>query len=280
MKQKRSSRLVDMTHYLLNHPHRVVSLTFFTDRYQAAKSSISEDLVIVKESFETQGIGKLETIAGASGGVKYIPFVKQQEAETFLTDLHETLAGDHRLLPGGYLYMTDVLAQPEMVNTFGRLTASIFSDRDIDVVMTMETKGIPLAYGVAAQLNVPVVIVRKSSRVTEGSTVSINYVSGSTKRIQSMVLSRRSLAKGSRVLVIDDFMKAGGTIRGMTSLIQEFDATVAGTAVLVETKEDPKLVHTYLSMLKLSRNGDGTEITVETGNFYNYFEEAHTRGNN
>lgn len=44
----RSERLIDMTQYLLDHPHTLVSLTYFADRYQSAKSSISEDLAIVK----------------------------------------------------------------------------------------------------------------------------------------------------------------------------------------------------------------------------------------
>ena len=56
--------------------------------------------------------------------------------------------------------------------------------------MTIATKGISLAYAVANYLNVPVVIVRRNNKVTEGPTVSINYVSGSTKRIQTMVFRK------------------------------------------------------------------------------------------
>ncbi|MFP3442954.1 phosphoribosyltransferase family protein, partial [Pantoea sp. SIMBA_133] len=78
-----------------------------------------------------------------------------------------------------------------------RLFASVFADRKIDCVMTVATKGIPLAYAAASHLNVPVVIVRRDSKVTEGSTVSINYVSGSSKRIQTMALARRSLKPGA-----------------------------------------------------------------------------------
>lgn len=70
-KLKRSGRLVDMTYYLLQHPHEVISLTRFAERYQSAKSSISEDLVIIKEIFEEEGYGSLLTIPGASGGVKF-----------------------------------------------------------------------------------------------------------------------------------------------------------------------------------------------------------------
>ena len=73
MKWKRSERLVDMTYYLLEHPHQLIPLTYFSDLYNSAKSSISEDLTIVKETFEEKGIGLLVTVPGAAGGVKYIP---------------------------------------------------------------------------------------------------------------------------------------------------------------------------------------------------------------
>ncbi|MFC7394725.1 pur operon repressor [Scopulibacillus cellulosilyticus] len=273
MKLKRSSRLIDMTGYLLQHPHQIVSLSYFSDRYASAKSSISEDLGIVKDNFESQGIGRLETIAGASGGVKYIPFMKRDDAEAFLRLLSEQLSQSDRLLPGGYLYMTDILGQPSYINEIGRMIASVYSNHSIDVVMTMETKGIPLAFAAASQLNVPVIIVRRSIKVTEGSTVSINYVSGSSKRIQTMVLPRRSLTPGSRVLIIDDFMKAGGTMKGMANLLKEFDAEVAGMAVLVETKsEEPKLVDNYLSLLKLSMTEQEEQFIIEQGNYFQYYE--------
>ncbi|MGQ0514934.1 pur operon repressor, partial [Bacillus sp. D-CC] len=69
MKIRRSTRLVDMTYYLLQNPRQLVSLTFFAERYQSAKSSISEDLVIIKQTFEQQGVGTLQTIPGAAGVV-------------------------------------------------------------------------------------------------------------------------------------------------------------------------------------------------------------------
>src|SRR5690625_6518729 len=80
------------------------------------------------------------------------------------------------------LYMSDILGDPVMVREIGHIFATTFSKLNIDVVMTIATKGIPLAYAVASFLNVPVVIVRRDPKVIEGSSVSINYVSGSSKR--------------------------------------------------------------------------------------------------
>lgn len=273
MKIRRSGRLVDMTTYLLDHPRHLVSLSFFADRYGAAKSSISEDLGIIKLTFEQQGIGSLHTVPGAAGGVKFIPHASEEEAREFIAELREQIAKSDRLLPGGYLYLNDILGNPRVVNKIGRLFASVFAERKIDVVMTVATKGISIAYAVASYLDVPVVIVRRDSKVTEGSTVSINYVSGSTKRIQNMVLSRRSLAEGSHVLIIDDFMKAGGTINGMISMLEEFKATVAGIGVLVEAEEDSeeRLVDEYISLVRLSEvNVKEKHIVVEEGNYFKF----------
>lgn len=270
LKFRRSDRLVDMTNYLLEHPRELVSLSFFSERYGSAKSSISEDLGIIKEAFEQRGIGTLQTIPGAAGGVKFYVKVSESEARPYIEELCATIAQPDRLLPGGYLYMMDLLGNPSIVQKAGRLLASAYIDTKIDVVMTVATKGIPLAYAVASQLNVPVVIVRRDSKVTEGSTVSINYVSGSSKRIQTMLLSKRSLEEGSSVLIVDDFMKAGGTINGMISLLVEFNATVAGIAVLVEAeKTEERLVDDYLSLIKLSDvDVKEKKISVSVGNYF------------
>lgn len=280
MKRRRSARLVDMTRHLLQHPNTLVPLSFFCEQYESAKSSISEDLHIIKESLETGGYGTVRTTAGAQGGVTYVPAAGQEEARAVLEDLSKKLEMSERLLPGGYLYMTDILGLPRYVNTIGRLFATVFSPQHVDLVMTMETKGIPLAYSVASQLNVPVVIVRRNAKITEGSTVSINYVSGSQKRIQSMVLSRRSIQPNARVLIIDDFMKAGGTIRGMTSLLNEFEARLAGIGVFVEAKEvDERLVDEYVSLLRLAKTDEKSKkIQVEEGNYFQWYERVKACG--
>ncbi|WP_166245732.1 pur operon repressor [Paenibacillus turpanensis] len=271
-KLKRSARLVEMTQYLLFRPHTLIPLTTFAERYSSAKSSISEDLTIIKEVFEDEGLGELHTIAGAAGGVKFTPKVPKDTALETILRVCERLQQPERILPGGYLYMTDMLGDPRLLNDIGKMFASIFSARDFDVVMTVETKGIPLAYATAAQLNVPVVVVRRDNKVTEGSAVSINYVSGSNKRIQTMSLPRRALAEQSRVLIIDDFMKAGGTIRGMIDLLQEFKATVAGVGVLMEAGEmdgEERLVDQYVSLAKVHGVDPKTkQIIIKPGNFF------------
>ena len=136
--------------------------------------------------------------------------------------------------------------------------------------MTVETKGIPITQSVAMYMNKPFVIVRNSSHITEGPTVSVNYVSGSVQRIKKMELSRRTLSAGANVLVVDDFMKGGGTINGMKSLIKEFDANLVGITVFAEGRpvNGQRLVDNCTSLIKVETK-DGTEkkIAAQAGSF-------------
>lgn len=268
---RRSDRLVALTNYLLENPQEHTPLPVFAEWFQSAKSSISEDLVIVDEMFARIGIGYLEKNQGAGGGVKYIPVYGTTYSYQFIDRLCHTLKDSQRILPGGYLYMSDLLGNPNTVKKIGRIFASVFADRAVDAVVTVETKGIPLAYATASFLNVPVVILRRDPKVTEGSSLSINYVSGSSRTIQTMVLPRRSLPDNAKVCIIDDFMKAGGTINGMKSLLDEFNANVEAIGVLAEAEDDEeeRTVTDYTSLIKIT-NVDIKQksINVKRGNFH------------
>ena len=268
---KRSERLVDMTKYLMDRPHTLISLPFFAKRYEAAKSSISEDLAILKHTLAKNQDGLLETVAGAAGGVRYIPYLGEDHAKNFLTNLASRIEEPNRILPGGFVYLSDILGNAQDLRKIGELIATHYAYSDVDAVMTVETKGIPLAEAVARYLDVPFVTARKRSKVTEGATVSVNYISSSLDRVSKMELPTRSLEKNSNVLIIDDFMKGGGTLTGMEQLVKEFDSTVAGICVLCEADFDKdKLVENYLSLVKISKIDTQKKlILAEPGNFMN-----------
>ena len=269
LKTRRSDRLIDMTRYFMERPHTLVSLTFFAERYESAKSSISEDLAIIKRTVKLRGIGILETIPGATGGAIFIPSIDEDEARAFIEDMTEQLSHQDRLLPGGYVYLSDLLGRPDVLRYVGRVIARQYIDKQIDAVMTVATKGVPIAQSVASYLNVPFVIVRRDSKITEGSTVSVNYVSGSRKKKKKMELSKRSLKRGSHVLVVDDFMKGGGTVNGMKSMIEEFESELVGITVFAEGAFDGRrMVEDYTSLLKVdSVNTIDKTIHVSPGNY-------------
>ncbi|GAB0238075.1 pur operon repressor [Staphylococcus pseudintermedius] len=273
MRYKRSERIVYMTQYLINNPNKLVPLTYFVTKFEQAKSSISEDVQIIKETLVKEGLGTVETISGASGGVKYRPQMQKDEAQAVIEEVIALLQEKERLLPGGYLFLSDLMGNPALLKRVGRLIATIYMQEELDAIVTIATKGISLANAVASVLNLPVVVIRKDNKVTEGSTVSINYVSGSTRKIETMVLSKRTLKEHSNVLVVDDFMRAGGSINGVMNLMNEFKAHVKGVSVLVESKEvKQRLIEDYTSLVRLSDVDEyNQEFKVESGNSLSKF---------
>ncbi|PDH74947.1 transcriptional regulator [Oenococcus oeni] len=269
MKTPRAERLVDMTHYLVERPRTLVPLTFFANRYSSAKSSISEDLTILKKTLKERGVGLLETIPGAAGGAKFYPYILEREADEFVNDMLKQVNDETRVLPGGYVYLSDLLGKPSVLRQVGRLVATEYLNTDIQAVMTAATKGVPMAAAVAEQLNVPFVIVRSGeNKVTEGPTVSVNYLTGSSKHVEKMELSRRSLPTGLNILIVDDFMKAGGTINGMKTLAKEFDFDVKGVAIFAEGRAQERQVDDFTSLLHVDTNLDSGEvIKVQFGNY-------------
>jgi purine operon repressor len=268
-KMRRSERIVRLTQILLEQPHRVLSLTEMADKLSSAKSSLSEDLAIIREVMEAEGLGTLETQAGAAGGVRYVPGYRADLGLQFIEGISRTLGSGDRILPGGFLYMSDVLGQPEVLDTAGKMFASRFKEAGAEYVVTIETKGIPLAVATSRFLNVPMVVVRRDHEVTEGSAVSINYVSGS-RRIQTMSLSRRSMPQGAKVLLVDDFMKAGGTAKAVVDLMGEFDVQVVGCGIFMDTAEpQEKMIGDYLSLATLREvNEQSRQVEVVPGTYF------------
>lgn len=266
-KLRRSERIIIMAKTLADQPHTLFSLGYFADLFQAAKSTISEDLGILRDIFSGFNFGQVETFPGATGGVKYTPRLDHEYINQFLQGLCTKLATPDRVVPGGFIYMNDVIFEPSVVSKLGEIFATKFAELRPDYIVTVETKGIPLALMTAKAFNVPLIIIRDNSKVTEGSAVSINYVSGSTRRIHTMSLSRRALPEGANVLIIDDFMKAGGTARGMMDLMAEFQANVLGVGVLISTDEPgQKLVNEYVALLDLQSINESTkEIHIRPG---------------
>lgn len=249
-KFSRNNRISAITKVLLDNPNKIINLNCFTEMLNAAKSTISEDLVIIKQTFNILNMGTVETIAGASGGVKYVVGVSEEQARKYAAELCEAMSDRSRIIPGNFIYMTDIMYNPEVIHKAGIILASRFIDHEADYVVTVETKGIPLAYEVAKSLGVQLVIVRRDSKVTEGPTVTINYVSGSSGRIQNMSLAKRSLKKNSKCIFIDDFMKAGGTALGILDLLKEFENELTGIGVLIDNVDTPKkLVTDYISIV-------------------------------
>ena len=216
-KIRRNERMSAMMKILAAKPNRIFTLSYFCDLFGSAKSTMSEDIDILRDVVAHFGLGELETVTGAAGGVRYRTKVRRPEARKFIGDLCQQLSEEGRVLPGGFLYYSDILSTPEIVTRMGEIMATEYYAAAPDFVLTMETKGIPVAFATANALGVPLVIARRS-----------------------MSLSRRAVQEGQKCLIVDDFLKGGGTAKGMVDLMREFNVDVVGMTFVMSTAKPVK----------------------------------------
>lgn len=237
---KRSHRVGAICQILTESPEKVFSLSYFCDKFSAAKSSISEDISAAKEAVKITGYGFIETIPGASGGVRFVSDISPEKAREVQDSFCSLLREKARILGGGFLYTSDIMYDPSIVKGMAQIFAKRFRLSGANYVATVETKGIPVAFMTAQLLNIPAIFVRRETKISEGATVSINYFPGSSERLQKMSISKRAAAPGSRALIIDDFMRGGGSIKGIAEILSEVDIEVVGTGVAIANIEPRK----------------------------------------
>lgn len=129
----------------------------------------------------------------------------------------------HFLLSSGrhsnqYVEKFDLLRQPRATSGVCSLIAERVSDRAIDVVVGPTTGGVILAFEVARQLGVDAAY---AERIGENGT-GREFRRGTTFR------------KGARVLVVDDILTSGGSVRETLSALDAHQVEVAGVALLVD----------------------------------------------
>ena len=133
--------------------------------------------------------------------------------------------------------------------------------KDYDYLLTAEAKSIPLIHEMARQSGAEKYFVaRKKMKVylTNPLRVSVNSIT--TLSEQELILSGEDAAmlKGKRILIVDDVISTGGSLKAMEALVEQAGGTVAGRmAVLAEGDALLRDDIVYLGELPLF-NADGT----------------------
>ena len=107
---RRNERLAAMTRILVESPNKIFTLGTFCEMFGAAKSTLSEDIDILRGVFAQFHLGQLDTVTGAAGGVRYRAVLTPEDAYRSVKDLAQMLAAPGRVLPGGFIYMADIMA--------------------------------------------------------------------------------------------------------------------------------------------------------------------------
>ena len=123
----------------------------------------------------------------------------------------------------------------ELFNEMGKEWKKRFEGKDINKILTIEASGIGIACIVAQHFNVPVVFAKKSKSINiEGEMYTAEVESFTHKNKNQVIVSKRFLNEGDRVLIIDDFLANGCALQGLIQIVQQAGATVEGIGIAVE----------------------------------------------
>ncbi|VAX36353.1 Adenine phosphoribosyltransferase [hydrothermal vent metagenome] len=113
------------------------------------------------------------------------------------------------------------------------LLAKKFKKEKIDLVVGVEARGFIFGAALAYKLGAGFVPVRKKGKLPY-KTKSVSYELEYGTDI--LEIHEDALPAKSRVLIVDDLLATGGTIKAVTDLIRGQDVVIAGVAFLVELK--------------------------------------------
>ena len=110
-----------------------------------------------------------------------------------------------------------------------------FADKNITKVLTIEASGIGIACFVAKEFAVPMVFAKKSHSINIDSEVYITEVESFThKNKNNIIVSKKFLNQGDRILIIDDFLANGCALQGLIAIAKSAGATVEGIGIVIE----------------------------------------------
>ena len=117
-------------------------------------------------------------------------------------------------------------------------------DVSADVLLTAEAKGIPLIYEMSALMGLPYVVLRKTFKSYMGDVLSADTISITTGQPQTLFLDEkdRALLDGKRVILVDDVISTGSTLKAMERLVELAGGEVVATSA-VFTEGDPDWSH-------------------------------------
>src|SRR3712207_702941 len=140
-KFNRNQRITAITKTLIENPNKIINLNKFTEMFGAAKSTISEDIVVIRETLNNLSMGNIETIAGAAGGIKYTYGISEEKINEFTEKLCMILQEKQRIVPGEFMYISDIMFSPEIIQVAAIILACHFKNLNIDCVVTVEKIG-------------------------------------------------------------------------------------------------------------------------------------------
>ena len=151
---------------------------------------------------------------------------------------------EKKILEEGKVYQGDVLKVDGFLNhrmdvdflcRLGEELYGRFADCGVNKILTIEASGIGIACLTAQFFHCPVVFAKKSRTLNLSSKLWTSKVHSYTHNTDhDVVVSKKYLGEGDRVLIIDDFLANGSALNALIDLCNQSGATVVGAGIVIE----------------------------------------------
>lgn len=152
--------------------------------------------------------------------------------------LEEKILKEGSVLPGHILKVGSFLnhrLDVDFIMEMGKEIARLFQNEEINKILTIETSGIAIAVGAAAQLHVPVVFAKKNKTGNlDGDLYKTTIHSYTHGKDYDVVVSREFLDSSDKVLIIDDFLANGKALLGLIDIVNQAGAKLVGASCAIE----------------------------------------------
>ncbi len=161
---------------------------------------------------------------------------------------HINIAGVERDLrlfevkSGVRIALLNILGDIEFVNTVAKEMAKKLSGLDFDATVTAEAKSIPLAHALGSETGKPYVVLRKTYKPYMGDAIRTETVSITTGTPQMLYLDEKDLelVKDKRVILVDDVISTGSTLKGMRQIVEKAGSEVVAEAAIFTEGDEAK----------------------------------------
>lgn len=142
--------------------------------------------------------------------------------------------------PGVRIAVFNMLGDTFVVKAAATALAERLKGIEAQVLVTAEAKSIPLIYEMSALMGLPYVVLRKSYKSYMGKALSAETRSITTGKPQTLYLDEKDRAHvtGKDVILVDDVISTGSTLKGMESIVEKAGGNIVQIAAVFTEGDD------------------------------------------
>ncbi len=133
----------------------------------------------------------------------------------------------------GYIDLTDLICDPYILKMVADEAYMTYKDSGVTRILTAAVNGIPLATMVAYTFGVPLVIAKRSKDVGVMEFLEEAFIPESSPIQETYYVPKRTLTKEDRILIVDDLVRSGRTLKVLINLARKGHSEIVGIFIMI-----------------------------------------------